>query len=228
MRRILLGSSALVLTGGILLGGCEALPIPLTGSYTSPQIEKNENSIILKKSFDEVWAKLMRVSTETFFSISTLEKVSGVMSLDFSVEDVDQNVDCGRIQVDAVEGEHDGFIGTYIEYNTEARQLNADLTGKMNVLVQSIDSGKTKVTLNARYKLSFNGTLVDRNCRYELGNVICNPIQVPVNDVYNFGTNFEDTKKLSESAALSGSILSRTCVATGVLEERLLKRIGEA
>jgi len=125
---------------GILIGLSGCVKPPRYDPPPPPTFKEN-NVIVINKSFEEVWTALIDYASFSFFAIDNFEKASGLMTLDFGAEDPDKFVDCGIIypSYDSVlEGPLEGLS-------------RASLDGRMNLFVKSISENVTEVRVTARY-----------------------------------------------------------------------------
>jgi len=132
--------------------------------YTKPASFYNiENSIIIDKPKDEVWAKLVSSLSETFFVINNIDKESGLINVSYSGTP-ENFVDCGEISsyIQNLAGErHYCFPAakSYQEYEIWGDTLTPvkrkmELEGRVNILVESVNSEKTKVSVHTKYALT--------------------------------------------------------------------------
>jgi hypothetical protein len=120
-----------------------------------------ENSIILNKSKDEVWKKMVNNIGTSFFVINNLDKDSGFINVSYS-GDPCRYVDCGYVtsNISNAAGKREySFRGCeqqkQYEIAHEGRLYVADrkmdLEGRINIIIQEESKNETRLTVNARY-----------------------------------------------------------------------------
>ena len=118
--------------------------------YTGPDTSSLSNdpySVQINKSYDEAWNMLINFSGRTFYAIDNFEKSSGLMTLSFSSADIYKYVEGGYIRVDGIT-QYNGDYAYFLERN------GGELTGRINLVVQELDEGTTKIIVNTRYVVS--------------------------------------------------------------------------
>ncbi|MGE5457897.1 MAG: hypothetical protein ACM3RX_06045, partial [Methanococcaceae archaeon] len=157
--------------------------------YNPPKdIIKIENSVNVNQPKEVVWTKLIQGVASNFFVINNMDKQSGFINISYS-GDPEKYVDGGdfTFTFENLRGKRTyNFPGaransqyeTMINGNlcTIIRQL--DLDGRMNIIVNSIDSAKTKVTVNTKYILTLKNS----------GTTVTGQTLIPSQEVISFNT----------------------------------------
>jgi hypothetical protein len=179
-------------------------------TYIAPEKTEYSKTIKFNNSKDEVWNALIDYASESFFSINTYEKDSGLMTLSFT-SNPERFVNCGNWIVN-------GIDNNYVEFMRLRQGTNVNLNGVLNLRVAERDTGVTSLTANARYIITFN----DSGYRYNL-----NYQQVPYNysDRYTFDSNSTESVLITNPAA--GTSPYRTCGPTGIAESTILDGVKE-
>ena len=203
----------------VALAGC----VSAAGNYTPPaETDAVSNSIVIDKPLDEVWSAAIPRIGKTFFVINNLDKASGLINVSYS-GDPERYLDCGRATIDVTgpQGkQHYEFAGAaqHTTYSVAApipgnpygikhiipveRTMNLD--GRVNVVFEKLEGGRTRVTATTRY-------VVKR--------VLMSP-QGRRTDTIELTTGEQ-----SEFPAL-GTWAPTTCRPTGALEAELLKLVS--
>lgn len=138
--------------------------------YFPPQISPIlNNSITLDKSKDDAWKTIIPALGKHFFVINNLDKESGIINISYN-GDPEKYVDCGKIHsyVKNAAGERNYDFqasSAYQKYEIMdmknggtlffvERKMNLD--GRMNIIVEKLESNKTLITLNTKYVLTKN------------------------------------------------------------------------
>jgi hypothetical protein len=190
-----------------LLAGCPpkvddkppAVAFPATSTEKIPQAQS------------EVWKRIVTGLSKQFFVINSFDKDAGLINASYS-GDPEKYVQCGMI--------HSAIgVSTAQDYTFPASRALQDyqvtngfitaqvhrrmsLDGRMNILVQPVDSNSTSVSVNTRYILK-RDVAIDANP----------PLHNTDSVTFNAG----------ESATYSGTPPNVTCSATGALEREILE-----
>lgn len=155
-----------------LLSGCASSNF----TYKPPEaMSKIENSITVNENKEKIWNKLVRGIGTNFFVINNMDKQSGFINVSYS-GDPEKYVNGGEL--------HFKFSNAYGERNyifpatrANARyetmingvyciiNRNITLDGRMNILINEIDSTHTSISINTRYILTMNVTGSDYSGR---------------------------------------------------------------
>ena len=187
-----------------LLTSCAVTPVDNI-AYIPPVESEYSKTVKFTASKDEVWNALIDYASESFFSINTYEKDSGLMTLSFT-STPERFVDCGNWIVNGVDN-------NYVKFMRLRQGTNVNLNGVLNLRVAERDSGITSLTANARYILNVNQSGYSYNLNYQ---------QVPYNysDTYTFDSNSTESVSITNPAA--GTSPVRTCGPTGIAESSIL------
>ncbi|MEN9367898.1 MAG: hypothetical protein RL489_2256 [Pseudomonadota bacterium] len=148
--------AALVVSG---LAGCAGKV-----DYIRPttQISLGQNTKLIQKPRDAVWATSVPALSKQFFVINNLDKTSGLINLSYS-GDPEKYIDCGRITsfVKNAQGERTyDFAGAKAQQSYEIMNPGVglffldrrmSLEGRVNLIFEEVDANTTRVTANTRY-----------------------------------------------------------------------------
>ena len=199
----------LILAFIVFLLGCDS-----KYEYTKPSstLFKN-NSIIVNKSREDIWDKIIPKIGKTFFVINNLDKDSGLINISYS-GDPEEYVDCGQIHsyIKNLAGqrtynfpssrayqEYEYMEGGYL-YHIKRKM---DLEGRINIILEEIAPTQTQVTINTKYVLTKTITSQILGSQY-----------YPATQTYT--TTFVSGQ---EGKCTSGIMI---CKATGGLEREIL------
>jgi hypothetical protein len=137
--------------------------------YTPPlSTPPLKNSITINKGKAEVWKAIVPALGKSFFVINNLDKESGIINVSYT-GDPENYVDCGRIYsyVSNVRGKRIyDFPASRAHQRYEImtdglfsidRKMN--LEGRINIIIEEIQSDKTLITVNTKYVLTKSGTV---------------------------------------------------------------------
>ncbi|WP_085620203.1 hypothetical protein [Thalassospira alkalitolerans] len=186
--------------------------------YTPPtETIKTVNSIIIDQKRSYLWDKLIPKLSKEYFVINNIDKDSGLINVSYSGNPL-KYVDCGYIHsyVKNANGERNyrfaaSSPSSSYEVLTDTLYFinrNMSLDGRVNIILEEIDSDKTQVTVNTRYVLTKKST---------------------VTNVQGQSTNFNDTIYFNTAGQASfpnpGNIQQTLCIANGQLEKEILKLV---
>ncbi|MPT11142.1 hypothetical protein [Comamonas sp.] len=177
------------------------------------------NSKTLNKSKDDVWKTAVPELGKQFFVINNIDKDSGLINISYS-GDPEKYVDCGRV-VSFVKNAHGeriyDFAGSKASQQYEimvsphlfniSRQMNLD--GRMNLVFEEVEQGKTRVSANTRYVVERKFVVVP----------ISNGIPQSMADSVSFNTGTRGAFQLTRDGQ------GTECIATGTLEQEVLSLI---
>ncbi|KGH27878.1 hypothetical protein [Comamonas testosteroni] len=177
------------------------------------------NSKTLNKSKDDVWKTAVPELGKQFFVINNIDKDSGLINISYS-GDPEKYVDCGRV-VSFVKNSHGeriyDFAGSKASQQYEimvsphlfniSRQMNLD--GRMNLVFEEVEQGKTRVSANTRYVVERKFVVVP----------ISNGIPQSMADSVSFNTGTRGAFQLTRDGQ------GTECIATGTLEQEVLSLI---
>lgn len=175
------------------------------------------NSIVLDQPRAEVWNNMVPALGRSFFVINNLEKESGFINLSYS-GDPEKYVDCGVIDsyVKNARGERTyrfpaaAAHKTYETFENGTAWQGVDRTmtldGRLNVVLEEMETSKTKLTVTAKYVLTKKVaiTTVDARIHHQ-------------QDSISFSTN---GKAVFESDTI--------CRPTGALEKEVFNTISQS
>ena len=173
----------------------------------------------LNKSKDDVWKNAVPELGKQFFVINNIDKDSGLIDISYS-GDPEKYVDCGRV-VSFVKNAHGeriyDFAGSKASQQYEimvsphlfniARQMKLD--GRMNLVFEEVEQGKTRVSANTRYVVERKFVVVP----------ISNGIPQSMADSVSFNTGTRGAFQLTRDGQ------GTECIATGTLEQEVLSLI---
>ncbi len=155
---------ALILSG-LLATGCVSSKF----SYKPPEaIIPIENKVVVSGTKETVWVKLVQGIGTNFFVINNMDKQSGFINVSY-VGDPEKYVYGGDLHfyISNARGERNYDFPAARSFTQYEKMMDGslcsitrklDLEGRMNVLVNEVDSAKVSVTVNTRYILSLNVT----------------------------------------------------------------------
>lgn len=182
-----------------------------TNDYSPPKVSKIENSKFVKKPFDGVWDGLVKELSSDFFVINNIDKNSRLINISFSSQRPSDFVDCGtttRTFTNA-RGENKYVYKTadgseFTAANKQGHVFNVRratrLEGRSNIYVAPENDG-TNVTVNTKYvvTVTMSGSTLDGR-------------MVPT-ETFTFDPSTKQPYTTDQV----------TCVATGNIEERILR-----
>ena len=146
----------------LTLSGCVSGEL----KYTKPKIPKKpiQTSKVIDKDFNSSWKEMVANISTHHLVINNLEKDSGLINISFSSDNPSKYIDCGRWKgyVKNMQGRNDyeykGEASTRFSHingtNILTTNRTSNLTGRVNVLLQSVENNQTKINVNVRYVLS--------------------------------------------------------------------------
>ena len=141
-------------------------------TYKPPeQMPRIENKITVNENKEKVWNKLVQGIGTNFFVINNMDKQSGFINVSYS-GDPEKYVEGGELHFEFsnLRGERKYDFPATKAYAQYEQMINGslcaltrtmDLDGRMNVLINEIDSSHTSVSVNTRYILTMNITGTD-------------------------------------------------------------------
>jgi hypothetical protein len=201
-------------------------------NYTPSATNHIDNEIQVTAPYSQVWDKLVRELSKSYFVINNIDKESRILNLSFTTTEPTEYADCGRshrtyTRGDQVENFDYPLAGSsvtkialknnegpaFFKYAVIKRDVT--LEGRTNVYLAPMeeDKNKTIVTVNTRYVLqvkinqrAYSEHFLNGNLydRGEHGDAI----------TYAFNTN-QPVEKTSEG-------LTTKCAATGKMEKDIL------
>jgi hypothetical protein len=204
-------------------------------TYTKHEPKRTTNEIQINQPYSQVWDKLVRDLSKSFYVINNIDKESRIINLSFSTQSPTDYVDCGETHRTYTQGEkidnYDYNVAESSEFKVASKtqqhpsfsyyaivKHNTSLEGRANIYLAPLESDKTQTTVavNSRYILTIDVT-GDAFAQHVNGNVFSQgtiPHQRPT--IYSFNTN-----KPIEQNAGEGVIV--TCSSNGKLEHDVLQ-----
>lgn len=215
------------------VSGC-AMTAVSSLSYQGPTLAKVENEAALAEPFSDVWDRLVRELSKSFFVINNVEKESRIINVSFSTDTPAEYADCGV----STRQTQFGNTKQKFVYNVAQRSdfTNAfqwgpygnlpaksivtripKLEGRVNIYLAP-QSGGTAMSVNTRYVLtvSATGTVESYNA---FGTLIA---RQPLPPQPSSSISFDTSKPASADWGTGGVSSTITCQATGALEASIL------
>ncbi|MBQ4076175.1 MAG: hypothetical protein IJD65_00610 [Mailhella sp.] len=168
-----------------MLAGCAKF----SGEYMPPIAPSIKNSQSFSKSYDIVWKATVDSVAKSFWTLSNIEKDSGILSLYYITDNPSECVDCGVTKVELTQfGKYAGTIvrnpaQPKYEYTTHGGKHHnvvieqSSLRCDCNIVVSQISENETLVTVNTIYNLElWKGNTVVFN--KDVGKYVYTPIPV--------------------------------------------------
>jgi hypothetical protein len=122
-----------------LLGAC--------ATYVPPPPATPESfSRDLPGSYDRTWSAVTYVAGASSFKIKAFEKASGLMTVDFDLNDVTPYVDCGTAQNNTTHRASPALLALGF--------TRVSLEGRANINIRSQGANRTAIQFNSHYTLS--------------------------------------------------------------------------
>jgi hypothetical protein len=183
----------------------------------SAQAIPGQNTKLISKSRDAVWAAAVPELGKRFFVINNLDKSSGLINVSYS-GDPERFIDCGRITsfVKNARGERTyNFPGASAQQTYEVMNNRGlffidrrmDLEGRVNLIFEEVGPNETRVTASTRYIVKRSAT---------------------VRDVQGHSANVDHSITFNSGGAAQfpgGADGATECAATGALEREILSVI---
>lgn len=192
--------------------------ITSTYVYTLPQIKPSTTSELQKDvdlPFDEAWNKIVGRLSQDLFVVNNIDKNSGFINADFSINAPSNYIDCGRwdgmfknLSIDEKYhfqlGANDRKYAYQDKYSGVVfwGQVTTQLGGKINILLEKTSKSSSKITVNIRYVLTMISTTQD-----------------------NFGRYYNENQNVTFSSKDIGLISNggqTRCISKGILERQIL------
>lgn len=216
----------------IVIVGC-ATPGVNTMSYKKHDPKTTTNEIQVDQPYSQVWDKLVRELSKSFYVINNIDKESRIINLSFSSQSPTDFVDCGETHRTYTHGKevanYDYNVADSSTYKSagEARDAfsyygiirrTASLEGRSNIYLAPLenDKAKTTVAVNTRYMLTI-GVTGDLYAQHINGNIF-NQGQLPHQQptIISFNTNHPTEHDFGEGVKV-------TCFSNGKLEQDVLQ-----
>lgn len=138
-----------------------------SASYVQPApVQDIDIERVVDAPRDQVWDHSIPELAKHFFVINNIDKSSGLINLSFS-GNPEQYIDCGRIHSEVLAPSEDETYDFPAARESQAYELVSDgvvrhvnrtmsLDGRVNIILQEIDGGTTRVRVNTRYVVTRN------------------------------------------------------------------------
>ena len=187
--------------------------------YTPPK--KQQHQIFEKQAnipYEKAWSNIVANLSKDLFVVNNMDKNSGFINADFSVENPSQYVDCGVWQ-----GHFKNLRGSasYYHLGADSRNVTRDdpylggvntmietsLSGKINILLQRVGNNQSKMSVNIKYVL--------------MGHQKDLPFGYIISQNQDWNVNFS-----SNSAGRSSGGGQTQCISKGIIEKQILNYIN--
>lgn len=193
----------------------------VTTEFVRPEEHPIMESKVYNYPYEKVWKAVVQSIGSSYFVLENIEKDSGILSLSFAAQNPGDFVDCGVVKEHGtvvMRAYDNTFAGTasniqrkfVTDQGVPGEMIRScSLSGKANVLVQSLGPKQTRVTIRTRYVFTLTNMVMPYGA----------PAPVKMEATMNFtgsevGT-FPDTNKLQ----------SLQCRSRGTLEISILDGI---
>lgn len=226
-------SFAIIIFG---LAGC-ATQGANTAKITQKEPKQISNEVQVNEPYTQVWDKLVKELSKSFYVINNIDKESRIINLSFSSQSPTDFIDCGETHRSYTQdGKTENFNyeiadssvykaalpltpGRPAFFNYAVIKRNTSLEGRANVYLAPLvnDKSKTTVAVNTRFMLTID-TRGDVFAQHAMnGNVLPLgqiPQQRPI--VISFNTNKPTEHNFGEG-------VKSTCFSIGKLEQDVLQ-----
>lgn len=216
MKRMML--VGLILAFTVALNGCASRTLY---NGIPPGIYEKANSRTYNADINRVWAAAIASIGADFYVIDNISKESGIITLTFSVDEPADYIDCG-----IAEYSNDGQVQRIQKAKKRSTFLfgtggaapqmakgSAQLEGKANIIFIENEKGKTTVTVNVKYIVTFTGSYSQW-------------IQVGLNGFYQ-PVNWRGIVSFNTGQRGFAEDGLTECVTMYTLEKKVLDRIAE-
>jgi hypothetical protein len=186
--------------------------------YTPPETHTIINEVVLSKSFNDVWDKLVGALSNDGFTIDSISKDSGLIVASKKLDPPTYYADCGSWR-----GYFKNMRGSNSYYFQGADSANftsmsgslvvktsktSNLTSRSNIFLKKVDSKKTSIQVNSTYKLTMD--------------ILSSAYIYPQGDTYLKDTGVIDWNTKEEGKIEKGET---KCLSNGNLEKRIIEFI---
>ena len=218
----------------IAIAGC-ATPGVSTSDYSRHEPKSIKNEIQVDQPYTQVWDRLVRELSKSFYVINNIDKESRIINISFSTQTPTDFVDCGEAHRTYKRGkELDNYDynvadsssfkftgsthGTLFDFANVRRTTT--LEGRSNIYLAPLenDKNKTTVAVNTRYILTIE-TAADAFSQNMYGQIMSlgpDPHSPPI--VISFNTNKPENHTFGDR----GRTIEVTCFSNGKLEQDVL------
>jgi hypothetical protein len=226
----------IVMSFAILVFGLAGCATQGSSTFT---IERHDpktitNEIQVDQPYSQVWDKLVRELSKSFYVINNIDKESRIINLSFSTQSPAEYVDCGKTHRTYTHKKdtesYDYNIAEHSTYKVASKtqpdhnfsyyslvQRNTSLEGRANIYLAPLENDKTKTTVavNSRYILTM--TLTAQNVAQSWnGNIFNQGSFQPSPTIISFNTNNPTEHDFGEG-------IKATCFSNGKLEQDVLQ-----
>ena len=215
-----------------VIAGCATQGVS-SFNYSKHDPKSISNEIQVDQPYTQVWDKLVRNLSKSFYVINNIDKESRIINISFSSQTPSDFVDCGEVHRTYQHGKElhnydynvadssafkvaGGTNGGFSFFSNVSRTTS--LEGRSNIYLAPLenDKNKTTVAVNTRYILTMEVT--GDNYAENMNGVLYNRGQIPhtPNAVISFNTN-----KPTEHDFGAGN--KTTCFSNGKLEQDVLQ-----
>ncbi|MDO8652026.1 MAG: membrane lipoprotein lipid attachment site-containing protein [Undibacterium sp.] len=217
----------------LILSGCATQGVS-SFDYTKKTPIEVKNELQLNQPYLQVWDKLIKELSKSFYIINNIDKESRIINLSFSSSKPSDFVECGSTSRTYKQGEHIESITYDVADNSTFRVATqkqehptmtnyfsvrrvTNLEGRTNIYLAPLDSDKTKtlITVNTRYVLNIN-TFSQGYAQHISGNLFTRGNEINTPNSVSFNTN-------KPNSAPTDQI---TCFSKGKLEQDVLQLLN--
>jgi len=219
----------------VLLVGC-ATKGTNTQNYVKHDPKLISNEIVVNQPYQQVWDRLVKELSKSFYVINNIDKESRIINLSFSSPNPTDFVDCGETSRSYTQGgktenyNYNVADSSTVKLADGAQEAFAyfvilrrstSLEGRANIYLAPLenDNNKTKVAVNSRYMLTIDVS-GERYAQHVNGNIF-NQGAIPHvrPTVISFNTN----KPVDHNfGVVEGQNVIATCFSSGKLEQEIL------
>jgi hypothetical protein len=219
------------------VSGCAAAQGINTVKYDPPTPVKVKNEVVIAKPYAEVWDKLVKELSKSFYVINNINEDSHIINISFNFNHPAEYADCGKTHRSYTQGDSKEVFYYDVAGTSEfkvATPLQPDknfsyfvlvrreptLEGRANIYIapSEIDKNKTVVIVNASYVFTARakGQVFAKNF---LGNVVSYERMPEETSIISFNTN--------SPGSIGGTGEKVTCCSTGKLEKDIIGMVSK-
>ncbi len=206
-------------------------------NITQREPKQISNEVQLNEPYTQVWDKLVKELSKSFYVINNIDKESRIINLSFSSQTPTDYIDCGETHRTFTQGDKTENFNYDIADSTVFKialpinqnrlsfsnyaviKRNTSLEGRANVYLAPLenDKSKTTVAVNSRFILTIDVSGDAYAQAAMSGNVLSlGPLPPPKPSVISFNTNKPIEHNFGEG-------VKSTCFSTGKLEQDVLQ-----
>jgi hypothetical protein len=209
-------------------------------NYTKHEPKTISNEIIVNQPYSQVWDKLVRELSKSFYVINNIDKESRIINLSFSTQSPTEYVDCGQTHRTYKQGNKvesfDYNVADSSNFKLAAPtqpapafsyyaliSRNASLEGRSNIYLAPLENDKaqTTVAVNTRYMLTINMT-GEAYAQHVNGNIFPQG-SIPHANPTIIAFNTNKPTEHDFGAGVDGVKVIATCFSNGKLEQDVLQ-----